>query len=77
MTYGACLRAKNFKVAFCGIGDGDATTQKKWDAELQAFRDADRQGINPAGTKMHQIREAVELSNAAGRPYDAATGGFA
>lgn len=50
--------------------------RKAWDAEIDAFKDARRQGIMPAGTRMHQIKAAVEASNAAGKAYDASTGGF-
>lgn len=72
-NFGECLRAKNMKVAFCGQGSGDATTQKRWDAELQAYRDARRQGIQPKTTKMKDIRQAVEISNRSGKAYDAGT----
>lgn len=77
-TYGAYLRAKNLKIEGCrsAVGGPDRTSQKKWDAELQAYRDARRQGIQPAGTKMHQIRAAVEASNEKGLAYDAGTGTF-
>lgn len=71
-TFGACLRAKNIRVAYCQSASGkDATAQKKWDAELQAFRDANAQGIEPAGSSMRQIRAAVEASNATGEAFKA------
>jgi hypothetical protein len=46
----------------------DATRQKKWDKELQAYRDARAQGIEPAGTRLAQTRAAVEASDKAGKP---------
>ena len=69
-SYGAYLRSKNLNV------DTGLDGRKAWDAEIVAYKDAHRQGIRPAGTRMHQIKQAVELSDKAGKPYDAATGGF-
>lgn len=75
-TYGQYLRSKRITVGYSGIGGQDASAQKAWDKELDFYRDTVKQGINPAGTQTHQIREAVELSEMVGRPYDAATGKF-
>lgn len=69
-TFGACMRDKNLKV------DTGLDGRKAWDAEIQAYKDAHRQGIRPAGTRMPQIRQAVELSEKAGKAYDAGTGTF-
>lgn len=76
-TFGACMRAKNLRVSFCQSAKGfDYTRAKQNDAELQAYRDARAQGIQPAGTTMPAIRQAVELSNKAGKAYDAGTNTF-
>ena len=48
-------------------------TNKKWDAELQAYRDARAEGIQPAGTTMKAVQEARRASEALGRAYDADT----
>lgn len=58
------------------LSTGDANSkasmaQSKWDKELDAYKDARSQGIQPAGTSMRKIREAVEISNATGKAYDA------
>ena len=63
------------------LSTGDAAgnkgmPNKKWDAELKAYKDARRQGIQPAGTSMKKIQDAVDKSNKAGKAYDANTGGF-
>lgn len=53
---------------------GDATRDipdKKWNAELQAYRDARAQGIQPAGTSMRHVQEAHKASEVLGRAYDA------
>lgn len=67
-TFGACMRAKNLQL---NPHLADTGAVKAWDGELQAYRDARRQGIQPAGTKMHQIKQAVELSNNMGQAFDA------
>ena len=73
-TFGECLRAKSLKVAYCGIGGGDASVQKAWDRELGEFRAATAQGIMPASTKTRDIRKAVEISNQTGKPFRADAG---
>jgi hypothetical protein len=47
------------------------TTQKKWDKELQLYRDAKSQGVQPAGTSTKAIREALTASEVINKPYDA------
>lgn len=67
------MRDKGTRVAYCDSANGrDATAQKKWDKELDAYKDARKQGIEPAGTKMHQIENAVAISNETGLAYKAA-----
>lgn len=53
---------------------GDAVRDvagKQWDSELQAYRDARAQGIQPAGTSRRHIEAAYEASAKLNRPYDA------
>lgn len=74
------------KVETLQLNAGDAkssiiesgTTQKKWDKELDAYRSARKQGIQPKSTKMKDIKEAVDVSNKVGKAYDASspTGGL-
>jgi hypothetical protein len=47
------------------------TTQKKWDKELQLYRDAKAQGVQPAGTSTKAIRSALEASEVLNKPYNA------
>lgn len=68
-SWGECARAANLKVAYCGIGGGDATAQKQWDSELSLYRQARRQGIRPDGTKTNKIMAALKASDAAGAAY--------
>lgn len=72
-TFGECMRAKKLQL---NPQLADTGASKAWDAELQAYRDARKQGIQPAGTKMPQIRQAIEASQEAGKAYDAVTNSF-
>jgi hypothetical protein len=56
------------------MNTGDATRDipdKKWNSELQAYRDARAQGIQPAGTTMRHVQEAHRASEVLGKAYDA------
>jgi hypothetical protein len=69
------------KLGTLELGTGDATsgramTQKKWDQELNAYSTARKQGIQPAGTSLKKIQEAVDASDKVGKAYNASTGGF-
>lgn len=60
------------------LNTGDANSQKtvsnkKWNSELDAYRKARAQGIQPAGTSMAHIKAAVEASNTMGKAFDADT----
>lgn len=70
-SWGECLRASNIQMNPGDAASGKPMTNKKWDAELQAYRDARAQGIQPAGTSMAKIKQAVEISNKTGVAYQA------
>lgn len=60
------------------LNPGDALSgrimpQGKWDNELAAYRAARAQGVQPAGTKLHQVQEALDASERLGRAYDGGT----
>lgn len=64
------------KVSTLTMNTGDANSNlkvssRKWDKELQAYRDARSQGIQPAGTSMKKVQEAVRISNETGKAYGA------
>jgi hypothetical protein len=62
------------KVGTLELNSGDATRDipdKKWNSELQAYRDARAQGIQPSGTRMNDIEAAHKASETLGRAYDA------
>ena len=72
-SYGACLRSKG--IATTGLeSTGPGFTkerQKLWDSELNLYADARKQGIQPAGTDMASIRQALDISDATGTAYQA------
>lgn len=69
-TWGDCLRDAGVRTYLASPSKGlDGTTQKKWDAELEAYRTVRKEGIQPDGTTMNKITEAVKLSDAAGAAY--------
>ena len=71
-TFGECLRAKGLRIAYCNSAAGqDYTAQKKWDADLAAYKDARRQGIQPSGTSRAQVDRAVQMSDKVGKAYEA------
>ena len=73
-SYSQCLQESNLQMS---TGDaGRPSSQKKWDAELNAYQSARKQGIQPAGTTLKKIQEAVELSNKVGKAFDAGTNDF-
>ena len=64
------------KVGTLVMNTGEANSNlsvsaKKWDKELQAYRDARAQGIQPNGTSMKKIQEAVKISIETGKAYGA------
>jgi hypothetical protein len=68
------------KVLGLQMNPGDASSQKqtsnkKWDSELEAYRAARADGIQPAGTTMAKIQEARRASDVMGKAFDANTMG--
>jgi hypothetical protein len=64
------------KIGTLELGTGDATrdiSDKKWTSELQAYRDARDQGIQPAGTTRAHVEAAYEASATLGKAYNSET----
>lgn len=66
-TWGACARAARLQVAPIANVAG----AKAWDAELVAYKDARRQGVQPSGTTMKQVSDAMEISQRTGKAFQA------
>lgn len=72
-TFGACLRAKNFKIGYCQSARGlDRSSQNRWDSELDLYRSARKQGVQPRSTHARDIRSALDLSDKTGVAFRAA-----
>jgi hypothetical protein len=71
-TYGECLRSKNLKVGWAASHKGlDRSTDKAWEKNLEDYRSARKQGIQPSSTQPGAVRAAVEASNATGTAFQA------
>jgi len=65
-TFGECMRSKNLQVAPIA----NLVASKAWDKELDEYRAAKAQGINPSSTRTKNIRDAVEISQRTGKAFD-------
>ena len=64
------------KASTLELGTGDATrdiSDKKWTSELDAYRGARAQGMQPGGTSMAHIEAAYTASENLGRAYNSET----
>lgn len=60
------------------MNSGDANSakmvsNKKWEDRLARYRQAKADGIQPAGTRVHQIEAAYKASETLGKAYNAET----
>lgn len=68
-----CFGCKGLSIQM-NAGDADSrrtVPNKVFNKELDAYKDAVSKGIQPAGTSMRKIQEAVKASETLGRAYDA------
>lgn len=71
-SWGECIRAAGLQIAPGETSPGQYTN-KSWDNELDLYREARRQGIQPEGTTLPKIRAALEASDKLGRAYNGET----
>jgi hypothetical protein len=67
------------KVTTLELSPGDAASnksmsKKKWDGELELYRTARAQGIQPDGTSRAKIEKAIDVSNQTGYAYGSPLG---
>lgn len=67
-TFGECMRSKSLQLK---PNLSDTSTTKAWDGELESYRNARRQGIQPAGTTQAKVDEAVQASETSGVAFQA------
>ena len=70
-SWGDCLRASGLQMSTGDANNQKTMSDKKWNAELDAYKNARAQGIQPSGTTMAKVQEAVEISNKTGKAYGA------
>jgi hypothetical protein len=64
------------KIQLLELSTGDAKrdiSDKKWVGELNAYKEARAQGIQPAGTTHKHIQQAYTASEVLNKPYNADT----
>jgi hypothetical protein len=69
-------KARTLQLSTGDAASNKGMSQKKWDKELNLYRDARKQGIQPAGTSTRQVQKAIDDSNKVGKAYDANTNSF-
>lgn len=71
-SWGECVRAKGLRVGWAASHKGiDRTKEKRWERDLQEYRDARAAGIQPATTSVQDVRAAVAASEATGTAVNA------
>lgn len=68
-NWGACARSARLQIDKYGIAHG--AEQKVVDTELNAYRNARHEGMQPDGTSMAAVRKAVAISDHTGVAYQA------
>lgn len=64
-SYAECLRAANVSTRF------RAQQDREWNREVDAYRQARAEGIQPDSTKRHDVEVAKAFSDKEGVAYDA------
>jgi hypothetical protein len=64
-------KAKGLQLNPGDAAGSKAMPKKQWDRELNMYKSAREQGIQPAGTSEAKVREALDKSDKAGRAYNA------
>lgn len=62
LSYAACCKGLQLNAQ----GLSGTAVQKRTNAELDAYAAARAEGIQPMGTKMHQVEQARRVSDATG-----------
>lgn len=72
-SWGECARSSSLRIGWAASSRGlDLSAQKRWDQELDLYASARSQGIQPRSTKTHDIRKALDVSDAAGVAFSGA-----
>jgi len=63
-TFGECLRAKNLQLS-PHVNDQYATRQTAWDSELDHYKKAVDNGLDPVSTKRKAVDAAIKEADSA------------
>lgn len=70
-TWGECAKSANLRVGWApSIGGLTKADDRAHEAELNAYKSAREQGIQPESTRMESIQKAVALSDTMGKAYN-------
>lgn len=71
-SYSECLRTAGTRVAYANSAGGqDYSAQKRLDRDLDSYRAARAEGLQPATTKPKDVEVARRASDATGVPFRA------
>ena len=72
-TWGDCVKSKGTRIGWANSAAGvDLSKEKRWQAGLQEYRAARKQGVRPASPLLSDVRDAVRISNETGTAHKAA-----
>lgn len=66
-SYGECCRAARLQIDKHGLQHRDLERRK--DSDVEFYRSARRQGIQPDGVARRDVQRALDLSDRMGAPY--------
>jgi len=74
-TWGECARHASLRVGWAASSNGGYSLrgEKLHEAELNAYAQARRDGLQPAATTQKAVNEAYRASELIGKPYNADT----
>lgn len=71
-SYAACLKDGGARVLYANSAKGfDFSTEKKWNKDLDNYRAARAEGLQPSGTSPAQVEAARRISDSTGTAYTA------
>lgn len=70
-SYAECLRDGMPRIYMANSAKGfDLTAQRKWDANLDSYRAARKEGLQPATTQQRDIDAARRIADRTGSPVN-------
>ena len=62
-SWGACMKDKALRIAYCNsLNNQDATRQKRFDRENEAYRGAVHAGLNPTSVGTAAVNAAYDAA---------------